>query len=64
MSGVICGVCFDATNEPRAPLCNRADCPGRKRSFVPLGLPKREKPCGDCIDGYCTMNCGPRATEE
>lgn len=22
---------------------------------------KMEKPCGDCDDGVCTMNCGPRA---
>lgn len=21
-------------------------------------------PCGDCIDGYCTMNCGPRVPGE
>jgi len=20
---------------------------------------KRSQPCGDCVDGYCTMNCGP-----
>lgn len=20
---------------------------------------KRSKPCDDCVDGYCTMNCGP-----
>ena len=20
---------------------------------------KRNDPCGDCDDGYCTMNCGP-----
>jgi len=20
---------------------------------------KRSSPCGDCVDGYCTMNCGP-----
>lgn len=20
---------------------------------------KQAKPCGDCDDGYCTMNCGP-----
>jgi hypothetical protein len=21
---------------------------------------RRERPCGDCADGWCTMNCGPR----
>lgn len=20
---------------------------------------KQSRPCGDCDDGYCTMNCGP-----
>lgn len=20
---------------------------------------KRENPCGDCVNGYCDMNCGP-----
>lgn len=21
---------------------------------------KRAQPCGDCLDGYCTMNCGAK----
>ena len=22
---------------------------------------RRQRPCDDCCDGYCTMNCGPEA---
>jgi hypothetical protein len=25
---------------------------------------KRDNPCPDCSDGYCTMNCGPVMTQE
>jgi hypothetical protein len=25
---------------------------------------KMDKPCGDCVDGHCTMNCGPRIPPE
>lgn len=30
MSGVICGKCFNSTNEPRHPVCERDDCPGKE----------------------------------
>jgi hypothetical protein len=26
----------------------------------PMFFGRRTDPCGDCSDGYCTMNCGPR----
>ena len=25
---------------------------------------KQAVPCHDCVDGYCTMNCGPAAPNE
>lgn len=25
----------------------------------PKPKPPRREPCGDCVDGHCTMNCGP-----
>lgn len=25
-----------------------------------LGQRKAKEPCSDCVDGWCTMNCGPR----
>lgn len=35
MTGVICGKCGNASNEPRPPKCERNDCPG-KETFKPL----------------------------
>lgn len=26
----------------------------------PIFFGNRSSPCGDCSNGYCTMNCGPR----
>ncbi len=30
MSGVVCVVCGNASNEPRHPKCNRGDCPSKE----------------------------------
>lgn len=35
MSGVICGICYDSTNEPRHPKCDRPNCPGNV-TFTPF----------------------------
>lgn len=29
------------------------------REVTSLERPRRTSPCHDCVDGYCTMNCGP-----
>lgn len=31
------------------------DSPAR----FPYGRPREMNPCGDCVGGYCTMNCSP-----
>ena len=37
MSGVICPICFDSTNDPSLPKCERYGCPGKEtfRPFTP-----------------------------
>lgn len=30
MNGIVCDKCGNASNEPRRPKCERADCPGRE----------------------------------
>lgn len=32
------------------------------KAYPPAERQKRDIPCGDCVDGYCTMNCGPQMT--
>jgi hypothetical protein len=32
------------------------------RKRLPAERKRKENPCSDCFDGYCTMNCGPAVT--
>jgi hypothetical protein len=36
VTGIICAVCLDSSNNPTPPRCDRADCPGRQ-TLEPLG---------------------------
>ena len=47
MSGVVCE-CGKATNEPRRPVCDREDCPGRE-TFIHM-MPKADA-CEHSWDG-------------
>ncbi len=47
-------------NKTSLVVVDRAEFERLKGNQVVDHEPKRrERPCGDCVDGICTMNCGP-----
>lgn len=44
-------------------LVDRADFEKLKAQHLDHQPRRPERPCGDCLDGICVMNCGPSAAD-
>ena len=60
MSGIICAICGNASNEPRHPKCSREDCPGNE---VFLHMTPKPDACEHQWDGpYVDIENGTSIT--